>query len=197
MVYIENHNGIFDRIVHLVERERKPKKAKVLLLWHDETENIKYYQDLGKKVIVSEHGAGSGYDYANTGHKLTADKILLWGTRSYEAMRKEGYNGELVLTGCPSVEGLDSNRVIHEGLNILFVPSRGRQNKDEFEKENLIVLDELNKTPYNIISKLLQCQDPKKYGENIKTSQMDDHDHLSRIWSILRYTDIHAELWHP
>lgn len=151
-VFLENYNGILDTVRDvLTESEQltdNPHQADVFLLWQDvrgvcRDLAILAKEQLGKPVMVMQHGRGATRDYCPPNNfGLTADKIMVWGEAEKQRLLRQGIQPDRIeVVGCPLFPRLDGATQERQGRNVLFVPVIAQKE----EPENILVYAALKK----------------------------------------------------
>jgi len=158
-VWIENFNGVLDLVMDhykaLGQITDNYHEADVFVLWQDvrghclDIAGIAKRQ-LGKPVIVVQHGRGASRDYCRPNNfPLIADVICVWGEADRRRLLEAGVSDErIAVTGCPLFPMLKPRNRQRDGINVLFVPVIAQKEEPEnilvyaalkiWESENLI-----------------------------------------------------------
>jgi len=192
-VHYRDHNAILKNITpHF--RIAKPERAKAFLLWADSFGPIRDVAEQGKRlkkpVIVVQHGRASVREYLPPlNYQPIADKICVWGPRDKDMMLKAGYGTDrIVLTGAPIFDGIKTERIPHEGTNVLFAPLHWDSEMDE----NPVIYEKLASIKgVSVTTKLLQkSHDISRYGKNVVVTTQKDPELLDKIFNLMKRTDI-------
>lgn len=149
--WVESFNGVLDGVAaRLKERGQLADNyhsADVFILWQDVRGVCKDLADiaknqLGKPVVVMQHGRGATRDYAApNSFELAADRLLVWGESEAERMKRLGLGHRVNVVGCPLFSDLKPKNKNRDGRNILFAPVIA----DMEQPENILVYAALKK----------------------------------------------------
>jgi len=166
-------------------------KAKILIVWNDvypvERSMIDFARSRGLKTYVMQHGRrGSSRYFKPFYEPIYADKMLVWGYADKDALVDVGHNPERIeVVGTPILNKIKP-KIKHEGINIVFSP----EHWDRPLKENIQVRDELRKTNYNIITKLIDSPSHLEEYDNPVKTNTNDKDHLDKCIEVLQKADL-------
>lgn len=196
-ISIYNFNGILDTLEAEVKRrgDYVPywQDGEVLVVWQDAVGALSNMcrdtKQMGKKVIVAEHGLLSINDYIPPLSKpLIGDVFMAWGQVTKDwLIKKAGFPEErIVITGSTVFDRMGP-KTPHEGKTVLFAPRHWAYEIDE----NLEVAETLK--TYNkalVYSKIVVGNhDPDIYPNPI-LSERAVGNHLDQCYSALRTADV-------
>lgn len=184
--FVDDWNSVWKYVP--VERNLAS-EADVFLLWQDVTsgytEFIQDIHNMGKKVIVLQHGRHATSDYVLPPvAKPMCDKMLVWGDSDVRRLESIGFNN-YVKVGCPLFQALPKRKK-HEGKIIAYCPGHWAIEHNE----NLLVAKEMSKNKdWKVISKLLPIHLEGSY-DNPVMSHHTDEDHLDKVFKVLAQADV-------
>ena len=97
-------------------------ESDIVFMWADFPfrNEVKTFQEMGKKVIVYEHGFGALFDYELNNKDFVADGYLALGSESRDSLIRAGVDSNKILvTGNPIYDGIKKTK--HTGNEALFV----------------------------------------------------------------------------
>jgi hypothetical protein len=118
--------------------------SNIVFLWNDFCfrDSVKALQELGKKVIVYEHGLGALFDYELDNKEFLANGYLALGRASKDSLIRAGVDKDKILiTGNPIYDDIKKAKK-KSGKNALFVALHWFRDMSEY---NQIVFDQLVK----------------------------------------------------
>lgn len=196
-VSVHSFNGILDKLYYYAKEkgdiEEDWAKADVLVVWQDVVGHMagmcKQAKEMGKKVVVAEHGLLSINDYIPPLSKpLIADYFMAWGKESKDTLvKKANINpNRIKITGSTIFENLGP-RIQHEGKRILFNPRHwGDDIKENHEVSE--ILKGYDKA-YVYTKIIMGEHDPFEYPNPI-ISQRNERDHLKLCYDALKEADV-------
>jgi hypothetical protein len=116
-IFAEDYNGVLSQVLPFFEVVNNPLKAEKYVTWNDlvqpQERTVRMMKDLGKEVIIVEHGMKAVTDYQVDmrdirnrcgGRPFIADKICVWGNRSRDIMLEAGIGEDRVfVVGSPNL----------------------------------------------------------------------------------------------
>ena len=116
--YVYNHHDFWQWDIP----DNELMESEVVFMWADFPfrNEVKTFQEMGKKVIVYEHGFGALFDYELNNRDFIADGYLALGEESKESLIRAGVDSNKILvTGNPIYD--DIKKTKHTGNKALFV----------------------------------------------------------------------------
>ncbi len=172
--YVYNHHGFWQWGIpdnELMERE-------VVFLWSDFPfrNEVKTFQEMGKKVIVYEHGFGALFDYELNNRDFVADGYLALGDESRDSLVRAGVDPKNVLvTGNPIYDDIKKSK--HTGNKALYVALHWFRDVQEY---NQIVFNQLREAypqfdwTVKLTDKTGDISAPKKWFNNVEDNILED-----------------------
>lgn len=115
--------------------------ADVVFVWNDfSMENdIKNWQQQGKKVICFEHGWNAFFDYELNNHDFIADGYIALGKNSAKSLVRHGLNRKKVLvTGNPHFDNIKPKRIEqNQKPKVLYTALHWTRDMSKFNNERL------------------------------------------------------------
>jgi len=115
--------------------------ADVVFVWNDFSmvDDIKNWQQQGKKVICFEHGWNAFFDYELNNHDFVADGYIALGKNSAKSLIKHGLNRKKVLvTGNPHFDNIKRKRFEqNQKPRILYTALHWTRDMSQFNNEKL------------------------------------------------------------
>ncbi len=190
-----NHNNILSDIIPHFTSTLDIKEADRVVVWTDVTSYergvLAIAKQRGVPTITVQHGrSGTSRYYPPFNEEITADKLLVFGEADKKALLNAGHpEKKIKVVGTTLFDHL-KERKPHEGINIVFSPDHW----DTEVEENKLIAKELNKIKgVNIITKLVEINDPKLY-KNPVISHRDSANHLAICAEVLSKADIVVSL---
>jgi len=116
--YVYNHHDFWQWDIP----DNELMESEVVFMWADFPfrNEVKTFQEMGKKVIVYEHGFGALFDYELNNRDFIADGYLALGDESRDSLIRAGVDSNKILvTGNPIYD--DIKKTKHTGKEALFV----------------------------------------------------------------------------
>ena len=135
--YVYNHHDFWQWDIP----DNELMESEVVFMWADFPfrNEVKTFQEMGKKVIVYEHGFGALFDYELNNRDSIADGYLALGDESRDSLVRAGVDPKNVLvTGNPIYDDIKKSK--HTGKNALFVALHWVRDVAEY---NQILFDQL------------------------------------------------------
>lgn len=193
-IYIANFNGVLDGLSRELGKDIVSdwRDADTLVLWQDVIGELEQTaneaKNMGKRVIVAEHGLLSINDYIPPlSRPMVADTFMAWGnwTKSW-LTDKAGIDPSRIAVTGTLLTGKIVPRRKHDKPRVLFAP----RHWDKELPENLEVADELRKSQYDVFSKLLKGEnDISRYPHPV-SSDRQGWNHLQLCFDMLSWADV-------
>ena len=174
-------------------KKKTAEEADVVIVWNETAIGgwrtwIKMMQEMGKKVILVQHGRrGTSRIYPPFNENLNSDIVCSWSQNDKKRLMSVGVDEKRIkVTGNTLFSHL-KNREKHKGVNIVFSP----EHWDKDVVENLIVADELRKLKgVNIITKTLRGEQNEELYDNVVSSDRNSPDHMKTVAEVLSKADL-------
>ena len=153
-------------------------ESEVVFMWADFPfrNEVKTFQEMGKKVIVYEHGFGALFDYELNNRDFIADGYLALGDESRDSLIRAGVDPKNVLvTGNPIYDDIKKSK--HTGNKALYVALHWFRDVQEY---NQIVFNQLREAypqfdwTVKLTDKTGDISAPKKWFNNVEDNILED-----------------------
>ena len=153
-------------------------ESDIVFMWADFPfrNEVKTFQEMGKKVIVYEHGFGALFDYELNNRDFIADGYLALGEESKESLIRAGVDSNKILvTGNPIYDDIKKSK--HTGNKALYVPLHWVRDVSYY---NQIVFDQLREAyprfdwTVKLTDKTGEIFAPKKWFNNVEDNILED-----------------------
>ena len=153
-------------------------ESDIVFMWADFPfrNEVKTFQEMGKKVIVYEHGFGALFDYELNNRDFIADGYLALGDESRDSLVRAGVDPKNVLvTGNPIYDDIKKSK--HTGNKALYVALHWFRDVQEY---NQIVFNQLREAypqfdwTVKLTDKTGDISAPKKWFNNVEDNILED-----------------------
>lgn len=137
--YVYNHHDFWQWDIP----DNELMESEVVFMWADFPfrNEVKTFQEMGKKVIVYEHGFGALFDYELNNKDFVADGYLALGSESRDSLIRAGVDSNKILvTGNPIYD--DIKKTKHTGNKALFVALHWVRDLKEYNEATFKKLQE-------------------------------------------------------
>ena len=172
--YVYNHHDFWQWDIP----DNELMESEVVFMWADFPfrNEVKTFQEMGKKVIVYEHGFGALFDYELDNRDFIADGYLALGDESRDSLVRAGVDPKNVLvTGNPIYDDIKKSK--HTGNKALYVALHWFRDVQEY---NQIVFNQLREAypqfdwTVKLTDKTGDISAPKKWFNNVEDNILED-----------------------
>jgi len=172
--YVYNHHDFWQWDIP----DNELMESEVVFMWADFPfrNEVKTFQEMGKKVIVYEHGFGALFDYELNNRDFIADGYLALGDESRDSLVRAGVDPKNVLvTGNPIYDDIKKSK--HTGNKALYVALHWFRDVQEY---NQIVFNQLREAypqfdwTVKLTDKTGDISAPKKWFNNVEDNILED-----------------------
>lgn len=172
--YVYNHHDFWQWDIP----DNELMESEVVFMWADFPfrNEVKTFQEMGKKVIVYEHGFGALFDYELNSRDSIADGYLALGDESRDSLVRVGVDPKNVLvTGNPIYDDIKKSK--HTGNKALYVALHWFRDVQEY---NQIVFNQLREAypqfdwTVKLTDKTGDISAPKKWFNNVEDNILED-----------------------
>lgn len=186
-----DHNQVLQDLKKEFDITSDIDEADAVVLWTDvtffERAVVNLAQSKKLPVYVMQHGRkGTSRYYPPFNEKIQADKLLVWGEFDRKSLIEAGQDPKKIEVVGQTVLSHLKPRKEHKGTNIVFCP----EHWDNPVEENRKTRNKLRQLKgYNIITKIIESQDPKDFDNPIQSTRWED-DHLDICAEVLITADL-------
>ena len=172
--YVYNHHDFWQWDIP----DNELMESEVVFMWADFPfrNEVKTFQEMGKKVIVYEHGFGALFDYELNNRDFIADGYLALGEESKESLIRAGVDSNKILvTGNPIYDDIKKSE--HTGNKALYVPLHWFRDVQEYNQR---VFNQLREAyprfdwTVKLTDKTGEIFAPKKWFNSVESDILED-----------------------
>ena len=172
--YVYNHHDFWQWDIP----DNELMESEVVFMWADFPfrNEVKTLQEMGKKVIVYEHGFGALFDYELNNRDFIADGYLALGSESRDSLIRAGVDSNKILvTGNPIYDDIKKSK--HTGNKALYVALHWFRDVQEY---NQIVFNQLREAypqfdwTVKPTDKTGDISAPKKWFNSVESDILED-----------------------
>ena len=172
--YVYNHHDFWQWDIP----DNELMESEVVFMWADfpSRNEVKTFQEMGKKVIVYEHGFGALFDYELNNRDFIADGYLALGSESRDSLIRAGVDSNKILvTGNPIYDDIKKSE--HTGNKALYVPLHWFRDVQEYNQR---VFNQLREAyprfdwTVKLTDKTGDISAPKKWFNSVESDILED-----------------------